>query len=201
MPEKPQRRALVRASLSLCALGALSACSDKPAFRNTDITGADFAKDFELTDHHGRPCRLADFRGRLVVVFFGFTHCPDVCPSTMAEMGEVLRALGPQAAAQVQVVFITVDPERDTQELLAQYVPAFDKSFLGLRGNAEATARVAKSFRVFYQKVPGKTAGSYTIDHTAGSYVFDRQGRVRLFIKHGAGPAPIEADLRRLLLE
>jgi protein SCO1/2 len=196
-----KRRALIRAGVALSALPLLVACSDRPVFRNTDITGADFAKDFELTDHHGVVRRLADFRGRVVVVFFGFTHCPDVCPSTMAEMGEVMRALGPQAAADIQVIFITVDPERDTAELLAQYVPAFDARFLGLRGDAEATARVAKNFRVFYQKVPGKTPGSYTIDHTAGSYVFDRQGRVRLFIKHGAGASPIEADLRRLLAE
>ncbi|MEN9760443.1 MAG: hypothetical protein RI906_269 [Pseudomonadota bacterium] len=196
-----KRRALIRTGVALGALPLLAACSDRPFFRNTDITGADFAKDFELTDHHGVVRRLADFRGRLVVVFFGFTYCPDVCPSTMAEMGEVMRALGPQAAADIQVIFITVDPERDTAELLAQYVPAFDTRFLGLRGDAEATARVAKNFRVFYQKVPGKTPGSYTIDHTAGSYVFDRQGRVRLFIKHGAGAAPIEADMRRLLSE
>lgn len=192
-----------RSFLALVPTAALSlaGCDGRaPAFRNTDVTGADFGKGFELTDHTGKVRRLEDFRGKILTVFFGFTHCPDVCPSTLAEMAEVLSQLGPRAS-QVQVAFITVDPERDTQELLAEYVPAFHPSFLGLRGDLEATARTAKAFRVFYQKVPGKTPGSYTIDHTAGTYVYDRQGRIRLFVKHGAGPEPILADIRRLLDE
>lgn len=182
------------------ALGLAGCDPSRPAFRNVDITGADFAKGFELTDHQGRVVRLEDFKGRLLVVFFGYTQCPDVCPTTLAEMAEVMQGLGARAA-EVQVAFITVDPERDTQALLAEYVPTFDSRFIGLRGDAEATARTAKAFKVFYQKVAGKTEGSYTVDHTAGSYVFDRQSRVRLLIKHGTGAEPIAADLRRLLDE
>jgi protein SCO1/2 len=179
----------------------LAACDARsPAFRNTDVTGADFGKGFELTDHTGKLRRLEDFRGKILMVFFGYTQCPDFCPSTLAEMAEVMSNLGPRAS-QVQVAFITVDPERDTQELLAEYVPAFHPSFIGLRGDAEATARTAKAFRVVYQKAPGKTPGSYTVDHTAGTYVFDRKGRIRLFVRHGAGPEPILADVRRLLDE
>lgn len=179
----------------------LAACDSRPpAFRNTDVTGADFGKGFELTDHLGKVRRLEDFRGRILTVFFGFTQCPDVCPSTLSEMAQVMAQLG-ERSSQVQVAFITVDPERDTQALLAEYVPAFHPSFIGLRGDLETTAKTAKAFRVFYQKVKGKTPDSYTIDHTAGSYVYDRQGRLRLFIKHGTGPEPILADIRRLLNE
>jgi len=180
-----------------CAL-ALAACQDKPEFRNTDVTGADFAKDFALTGHDGKPYTLADFRGKAVVIFFGYTQCPDVCPSTMAELAEVMAQLGADAG-RVQVLFVTVDPERDTRELLSHYVPAFDSRFLGLYGDLAATERTAKAFKVFYQKVPGTTAGSYTVDHTAGSFVYDPQGRLRLFIKHGTGPEPIVHDLRLLL--
>ena len=180
-----------------CAL-ALAACQGRPEFRNTDVTGADFAQDFSLTGHDGKPYTLADFRGKGVVIFFGYTQCPDVCPTTLAELAEVMKQLGPDAA-RVQVLFITVDPERDTQALLAQYVPAFDGRFLGLYGDAAATERTAKAFKVFYQKVPGSAPGIYTVDHTAGSYVYDPQGRLRLFVKHGTGPDPIVHDLRLLL--
>ncbi len=187
-----------------CALTvSLAACDKLPgkqkeSFQNTDVTGLDYAKGFTLTDHTGKPRTLADFKGKAVVVFFGYTQCPDVCPTTMAEMATVMQKLGP-LADQVQVLFITLDPERDTQELLANYVPAFDKRFLGLRGTPEQTAKTAKEFKVFYSKVPGTDPGSYTIDHTAGSYVFDRDGRLRLFIRHGQGPDPIVHDLRALL--
>ncbi|WP_019142057.1 SCO family protein [Noviherbaspirillum massiliense] len=172
--------------------------ADKPAFKNTDITGLDYAKDFSLPDFNGKQRSLADFRGKAVVVFFGYTQCPDVCPTTMAEMANVMQQLGP-LADRVQVVFITVDPERDTPELLAKYVPAFDPRFLGLVGNKAATEKVAKEFKVFYQKVPGKEPGSYSMDHTAGSYVFDPQGRIRLFMRHGQGPEPVVHDLKLLL--
>lgn len=187
-----------------CALTvSLAACDKLPgkqkaSFQNTDVTGLDYAKGFALTDHTGKPRTLADFKGKAVVVFFGYTQCPDVCPTTMAEMATVMQKLGP-LADQVQVLFITLDPERDTQELLANYVPAFDKRFLGLHGTPEQTAKTAKEFKVFYSKVPGTDPGSYTIDHTAGSYVFDRDGRLRLFIRHGQGPDPIVHDLRQLL--
>ena len=185
-------------ALALAFGFVLAGCQGKPEFRNTDVTGADFASDFSLTGHDGKPRTLADFRGKAVVIFFGYTQCPDVCPSTLAELAGVMKQLGPDAE-RVQVLFVSVDPERDTQELLSHYVPAFDPRFLGLHGDAEATARTAKAFRVFYQKVPGKTPDTYTVDHTAGSYVFDPQGKLRLFVKHGAGPEPIVHDLRLLL--
>jgi protein SCO1 len=190
--------------VAACALAvSLAACDKLPgkqkeSFQNTDVTGLDYAKGFALTDHTGKPRTLADFKGKAVVVFFGYTQCPDVCPTTMAEMAAVMQKLGP-LADQVQVLFITLDPERDTQELLANYVPAFDKRFIGLRGTLEQTAKTAKEFKVFYSKVPGTDPGSYTIDHTAGSYVFDRDGRLRLFIRHGQGLDPIVHDLRQLL--
>jgi protein SCO1/2 len=186
----------------LAILLLLSGC-DKlanrpPSFQNTDLTGLDYAKGFALTDHTGKPRTLADFRGKVVVLFFGYTQCPDVCPTTMIEMANVLKELGPQAD-QVQVLFVTLDPERDTQELLASYVPAFDKRFIGLRGDAAATAKVAKEFKVFYAKQPGGEPGSYSMDHTAGSYVFDRDGHIRLFLRHGQGTGPIVHDLKQLL--
>lgn len=195
---------LLSVLVAACALTvSLAACDKLPgkqkeSFQNTDVTGLDYAKGFALTDHTGKPRTLADFKGKAVVVFFGYTQCPDVCPTTMAEMATVMQKLGP-LADQVQVLFVTLDPERDTQELLANYVPAFDKRFLGLRGTPEQTAKTAKEFKVFYSKVPGTDPGSYTIDHTAGSYVFDRDGRLRLFIRHGQGPDPIVHDLRQLL--
>ena len=195
---------LLPALVAACALTvSLAACDKLPgkqkeAVQNTDVTGLDYAKGFSLTDHTGKPRTLADFKGKAVVVFFGYTQCPDVCPTTMAEMASVMQKLGP-LADQVQVLFITLDPERDTPQLLAQYVPAFDKRFIGLRGTPEQTAKTAKDFKVFYSKVPGTEPGSYTIDHTAGSYVFDRDGRLRLFIRHGQGPDPIVHDLRQLL--
>src|SRR3989440_9813776 len=166
-------------------------------FKNVDISGADYGRDFTLVDHTGRTRTLADFRGKAVVMFFGYTHCPDVCPTTMAELKTVKEQLG-EDGKRLQVLFVTVDPERDTQKLLANYVPAFDPSFLGLYGDSAATARVAKDFRVFYQKSPGKTPDSYTVDHTAGSYVFDPQGRLRLFVRHG-NAANLAADVRILL--
>ena len=188
--------------LSLCLLAlCLSACQ-KPAapvaFNSVDITGAEYARGFELTDHTGKRRTLADFKGKVVFVFFGFTQCPDVCPTTMIEMAGVMKELGEQAK-QVQVLFITVDPERDTQELLAQYVPAFHPSFIGLYGTADETAKTGKEFKVFYAKSAGATPENYSIDHTAGSYVFDQQGRVRLFVRHGKGAKPIAQDIQNLL--
>lgn len=185
----------------LCMMVALAACDNsgkKLEFKNTDLTGLGYAKGFALNDHTGKAVTLADYKGKAVVVFFGFTQCPDVCPTTMAEMAGVMKELGP-LADQVQVLFITLDPERDTKELLAQYAPAFDKRFTGLYGDAAQTAATAKEFKVFYSKVPGKTPDSYTIDHTAGSYVFDKEGKIRLFLRHGQGPAPIAHDLKLLL--
>jgi protein SCO1/2 len=201
---------LLRACVLAMATLALSACqkSDEggqmlltptqSTFKNTDVTGLDYGKDFAMPDHTGKVRTLADFKGKAVVVFFGYTQCPDVCPTTMVEMANVMKQLGP-LSDKVQVLFVTVDPERDTPELLAKYVPSFDPRFLGLSGDKAATERMAKEFKVFYQKVPGKQEGNYTMDHTAGSYVFDPQGRIRLFVRHGQGPEPIAHDLKLLL--
>jgi protein SCO1 len=182
----------------LLALSVAGCAPPQSGFINTDVTGADCCKDFRLSDHNGEVRTLADFRGKVVVMFFGYTQCPDVCPTTMLEMKTVLQQLGADAQ-RVQVLFVTVDPERDTRELLSSYVPAFDPGFLGLYGDMETTAITAREFRVFYQKQPGTTPGNYTVDHTAGSYVFDPQGRVRLFVRHGDGGANLAADLRTLL--
>ncbi len=167
-------------------------------FNSIDITGANYARDFALTDHTGHKRTLADYRGKLVAVFFGFTHCPDVCPTTLADMAQVKKQLG-RDGDRLQVVFITVDPERDTQSVLARYVPSFDPSFVGLYGSADQTAATAKEFKVFYQKTAGKTATSYSVDHTAGTYVIDTEGRIRLLVRHGEKVEPIVADLKRLL--
>lgn len=196
------RRRLMLAAPALAALWLAGCDSARPAFRNTDITGAEFGKGFELVDHEGRPRTLADYRGKVVTIFFGYTHCPDVCPATLVEMAQVMKLLGDRSD-KVQVLFVTLDPERDTQALLASYVPAFDKRFVGLYGSPEATAKTAKEFKVFYQKVvaPGAAPGIYTIDHSAGSFAFDAQGRLRLFIKHGQGAEPLAQDLARLIDE
>ncbi len=187
-----------RSAFLVCAALLFAACSSSgPSFRNTDITGAPYGRDFSLTDHQGRHESLADFRGKAVIVFFGYTYCPDVCPTTLLEIKQALQQLG-EDARRVQVLFVTLDPERDTPQMLARYVPAFDPDFLGLYGDLEQTAKVAKEFKVFYQKVPGKSPDSYTLDHTSGIYVFDPQGRLRLFVRPGK-PAELAADLRALL--
>jgi protein SCO1/2 len=181
----------------IIALGLLAGCApDK--FRATDITGADFARSLDLMGHDGKRHTLADFKGKVILVFFGYTQCPDVCPTTLAHFAAVAKELGPEAD-DMQVLFVTVDPERDTPELLARYVPAFDPRFLGLYGDAEATARTAKEFKVLYQKQPGKTEQSYTIDHSAGTYVFDKAGRVRLFLRHEMPVEDVVHDLRILM--
>jgi protein SCO1 len=185
-------------AVSACGKQSESAQAAPSTFKNTDVTGLDYAKDFALPDYNGKMRTLADFKGKAVVVFFGYTQCPDVCPTTMAEMANVMQQLGP-LADRVQVLFVTLDPARDTPAVLSKYVPAFDSRFLGLVGDQAATDKVAKEFKVFYQKVPGKEPGSYTMDHTAGSYVFDPQGRLRLFVRHGQGPEPIVHDLKILL--
>jgi len=185
----------------LIASAALVACSPQgPKFKSSDVTGASFARDFALTDHTGAKRTLADYRGKAVVVFFGFTQCPDVCPTTLADLAETMRRLGADAD-RVAVLFVTVDPERDTAELLAQYVPAFDPRFAGLRGDADATERTAKEFKVLYQKQPGRAPGSYSMDHSAGSFVFDPQGRLRLYVSHGQGADVFTHDLRALISE
>ena len=182
------------------ALIALTACSPKPEFKNIDITGSTaFGKDFSLQDPDGKLRTLADFKGKVVVMFFGYTQCPDICPTTLTEMQQVMTLLGP-LSDKVQVLFVTVDPQRDTAAILKQYVPAFDPRFLGLRPVDDAALeKVAKDFKIYYKKVPGTSPGSYTMDHTAGSYAFDSEGRLRLYIKHAQGPETLAHDLKELL--
>src|SRR5262245_35967117 len=167
-------------------------------FRATDITGAEFGRDFSLTDHDGKRRSLADFRGKVVVVFFGFTHCPDVCPTTLAELAGAMKKLGANAD-KVQVLLVTVDPARDTAAVLKTYVTAFDPRFLGLHGTPEETAAVAKEFKVIYEKAGGGKDGNYTMDHSAGSYVFDEAGRIRLYVAYGGGSEVFTHDIGRLL--
>ncbi len=189
----------VHAVTVLVALLALYGCgNERASFKNTDLTGASYARDFKLTDAAGAPHTLADFRGKVVTVFFGYTHCPNVCPTTLAEMSEIKRALGADGA-KLQVIFVTVDPERDTPEILGNYARAFDASFIALTGSTEQIAAVAKEFKVFYEKVPGKDPHNYSMNHTAGSYVFDLQGRLRLFLRHGQGTDTIVSDLHQLI--
>ena len=185
--------------LLLVGVLTLSGCgASKPTFQSVDVTGADYARDFQLTDATGKPRSLADYRGKVVVMFFGYTQCPDVCPTTMAELKTVMQSLG-KSADQVQVLFVTLDPSRDTPALLAQYVPAFDPRFVGLFGDDATTAKTAKDFKIFFQRVPGPTPTTYTLDHTAGSYVFDPEGRIRLFIRQGQTSESIAHDLKQLL--
>jgi protein SCO1/2 len=191
---------ICRSSLAiLAALLFLAACTDSaPKFKSTDITGADYGKSLELVDHTGKPRHLEDFRGKAVVLFFGFTHCPDVCPTTLADTAQALKALGPEAE-RVQVLMVTVDPERDTPDVLAKYVTAFDPRFLGLRGDVAATQRAAKEFKVYFEK--RKSGDSYSVDHSGQSYVIDPQGRLRLLVRPDRLGADLADDLRTVLKE
>lgn len=197
------RRKLVAAGLA-AALALMAGCDrgaqEHPAFNGIDITGADYARHLALPDVDGKPRTLADFKGKVAVVFFGYTQCPDVCPTTMAELAQVKRSLGADGD-RVVGVFVTLDPERDTPALLAEYLANFGPDFVGLRGTPEQTAEAAKEFKIFYAKVPGKTPTSYTLDHTAGEYVFDPQGRVRLFTRYGSGASALAQDLKILLAQ
>lgn len=194
--------AIARRACGLILLALLcAACTqNQPSFQSIDITGnKEFAQDFSLLDTQGKVRTLADYKGRAVMMFFGYTHCPDVCPTTMAELNQALQKLGSDAS-RVQVLFVTVDPQRDTAALLAQYVPAFNPTFAGLRpADDAALANITKGFRLVVNKVPGKTADSYTIDHTAGIYVFDPKGRLRLFMRSDETPDAIAQDLKTLL--
>lgn len=189
---------------ALLAAPLLSACQQKAApaaaFKGIDITGAEYAKAFDLPDTEGKRRSLADFKGKVTVVFFGFTQCPDVCPTTMLELAEVKKAMGADGA-KVQGIFISVDPERDTPELLKAYVSNFNPDFVALRGTLEETKATAKAFKVFFAKVPGKTKGHYTVDHTAGSYVFDAKGQIRLFTRYGTGADALKHDLQLLVAQ
>ncbi len=197
-------RRFALAALAASALVSLAACQksspDKPAFKGIDLTGAEYARTLNLTDQDGRARSLADFKGKVLVVFFGYTQCPDVCPTTMAEVAEVKRSLGADGD-KVQGVFVTIDPERDTAQLLKAYLASFDPSFVGLRGSEEQTQAAAKEFKVFFAKVPGKTPETYTMDHTAASFIFDTEGRVRVYARYGAGAQPLADDIKLLLAE
>lgn len=192
---------LLKSVFFLVFLSVLSAC--KPASENaklvaTDITGADFGQTFHLVDHTGKPRTLTDFKGKVVTLFFGYTHCPDVCPTTMHDMKRAMNLLGDKSD-QVQVLFVTLDPERDTQEVLAQFVPSFDPRFIGLRGSEAETAATAAVFKIYAKKVDAQGNGGYTIDHSAGIYVFDKKGKIRLYVDYGQKPAEIANDIKQIL--
>jgi protein SCO1 len=191
---------IIFAALMAGLVFSLAGCGEqgeKPVFKLTDVTGASFGKTLELSDHNGQRRTLADFKGKVVAVFFGFTHCPDVCPTTLVEMANVRKELGGDAG-RLQVLFVSVDPERDTAEVLKRYVPAFHPSFLGLTGNADEIARAAKEFKIYYQKQK-LPSGGYTMDHSAGTYILDDEGRLRLFAQYGAGAPTLLHDIRQLL--
>jgi protein SCO1 len=186
---------------AIATIAIISGCSEpKPPFKSVDITGADYAQNFALPDQFGKTRTVADFKGKAVVVFFGFTQCPDACPTSMADLAEAKKLLG-KDGDKLQGIFISIDPERDTPSMLKAYMENFDPSFLALRGTPEQTAQTAKQFRVFYQKVEGKTPGSYTMDHSAGSYILDQQGHIRLFSRYGTGAAALADDIKLLLKE
>jgi len=193
-------------TIAVCAAlvsagGLLTACSKgKPEFRGVDISEVDYARDIQLPDHNGQQRSLKDFKGKVVVVFFGYTQCPDVCPTSMQEMAEVKRMLG-KDGDRLQSIFVTVDPERDTAEMLKAYMGNFDPSFLALRGTPEQTAAVAKDFKIYYKKVDGKTPTSYTMDHSAASYVYDTKGNLRLYTRYGSGAQVLASDIRLLLAQ
>ncbi|MDR3394914.1 MAG: SCO family protein [Parasulfuritortus sp.] len=184
-------------------LALMAGCgpSKRTDFKATDITGADFGRHLELTDHNGVKRSLSDFRGKLVVLFFGYTHCPDVCPTTLSDVASALKLMTPDEAKQVQVLFVTVDPERDTPDMLREYVPYFYPTFLGLYGTPAEVATAAKEFRIHYSKHAESGPIGYLVDHTAGSYVLDRKGRIRLFQPYGQPSADIAHDLSLLLRE
>ena len=197
-------RRLLRSTLFAVLAGTallLGACSEggKASFNAIDVTGADYAKDFALTDHNGQARTLKDFQGKVVVMFFGYTQCPDVCPTSMTELAAVKKLLGSDGD-KVQGLFITVDPERDTPEIMKSYMANFDPSFLALyAADADKLAALAKDYKVYYKKVVGKTPTSYTMDHSAGMYIYDTQGRLRLYSRYGSGAGALADDIRRLL--
>ena len=194
--------AALLAALSIALTGcdkmAPGAATTKASFRGADITGAEYARTLALPDISGQPRALADFKGKVTVVFFGYTQCPDVCPTTMAELAQVKKSLGADGD-KLQGIFVTIDPERDTPEILKSYMTSFDPSFVALRGTLEQTKAAAQEFKVFFAKVPGKVEGSYTMDHTAGAFILDGQGKVRLFERYGGGVEALSADVKALM--
>jgi len=190
-------------SALLTTFTACSPAKQETQLFGTDITGADFANTLSLTDHTGKPRQLSDFKGKAIALFFGYTHCPDVCPTTMADLAKAMKLMG-KRSDEVQVLFVTLDPERDTQQVLAKFVPSFDSRFIGLYGTPEQTAETAKNFKIFYakQNETGKSTtgkNSYTIDHSAGIYAFDKNGKIRIYIKFGQKPNEIASDLEKII--
>jgi protein SCO1/2 len=183
----------------LFGTGLVTACSDsKVSFSSVDVTGVDYARDFDLTDHNGKQRHLSDFAGKVVLMFFGYTQCPDVCPTTMAEMTAIKKALG-KDGERLQVLFVTVDPERDTAELLKAYMENFDPTFLALRTTPDKLVELTKDYKIYYKKVEGSTPTSYTMDHSAGSYIYDPKGKLRLFTRYGSPQEALTKDIQALL--
>jgi protein SCO1/2 len=196
-----KRQTLLRLSAFtlLASTGFFTACSDsKVSFSSVDVTGVDYARDFDLTDHNGKQRHLGDFAGKVVLMFFGYTQCPDVCPTTMTEMTTIKKALG-KDGERLQVLFVTVDPERDTPELLKAYMENFDPTFLALRTSPEKLVELTKDYKIYYKKVEGSTPTSYTMDHSAGSYVYDPKGKLRLFTRYGSPQEALSKDIQALL--
>ena len=199
MNKRNALKIIASSALYISATGLFSACApDAAKFTAIDITGADYAKDFALTDHNGQPRTLKDFQNKIVVLFFGYTQCPDVCPTSMIEMVAIKKLLG-KDGDRVQGLFVTIDPERDKPDMLKAYMENFDPSFLALVPAPDKLAALAKEFKVYYKKVDGPTPTSYTMDHTAGCYVYDTKGKLRLFTRYGTAPELTAADLRLLL--
>ena len=199
MKKRSTLKFLAACTLLVGAFGMIAACSDsKPQFAAIDISGADYAKDFALTDHNGQPRSIKDFAGKVVVLFFGYTQCPDVCPTSMTELAEVKKLLGADGD-KLQGLFVTIDPARDTPEMLKAYMANFDPGFLALYATPDKLALMAKDYKVYYKKVEGKTPTSYSMDHSAGSYVYDTQGRLRLYTRYGSGAAAMASDIKLLL--
>ena len=190
---------MLRRSALLSIAGLVVACGEnKPQFSSVDLTGADYAKNFQLPDQSGQVRSLKEFQGKVVVLFFGYTQCPDVCPTTMTELAQVKKLLGADGE-KLQVVFVTVDPERDTPDVLKAYMANFDPTFIALRGTPEQLAATAKDFKVFYKKTSGKTPTSYSMDHSAASYVYDTKGQLRLYTRYGSGVPALASDIKLLL--
>jgi protein SCO1/2 len=202
MDKRRVLKLMLATTLGTGAVGWLAGCSreEKVSFQGVDVTGAEYARDFSLPDANGQPRTLKDFAGKVVVVFFGYTQCPDVCPTTLQELAEVKQLLGADGE-RLQAIFVSLDPERDTPEMLKAYMGNFDPSFVALRGTPEQTAAIAKDFKIFYKKVEGQTPQTYTLDHSAGSYVYDPAGRLRVYERYGSGPQVVVSDVRTLLAE
>jgi protein SCO1/2 len=202
MDKRRVLKLMLATTLGTGAAGWLAGCSrkEKVSFQGVDVTGAEYARDFSLPDANGQLRTLKDFAGKVVVVFFGYTQCPDVCPTTLQELAEVKQLLGADGE-RLQAIFVSLDPERDTPEMLKAYMGNFDPSFVALRGTPEQTVAIAKDFKIFFKKVEGQTPKTYTLDHSAGSYVYDPAGRLRVYERYGSGPQVLVSDVRTLLAE